>query len=406
MTRKPNQSKGTVLFVETGMGFGGSAVSLKEIVQNLENYRPYVVFYAMESSYFRDHFFGIDKSFLNLKFTYKQKQSLKNKINKVTKSKLAEKIGLRAFAYISYIFDQFSILHLQKIIRKEDIALVHINNGFDPIALQAAIRCDVPCVVHSRGHDYAPPKKHYIDYTSRLLAPTRKIASHDHDVLNVPNYKIEVVHDTIDIEYFSENNSRDEIREKYRIGKDRIVIGMFARIIPMKGQLILLKSLKKIKNIGKPIACLFVGDASDYGNDYINDLKSYIESDLEGIEFVFAGYQNDTACFYSAADIVVHPSIDEEAFGRIIIEAWASRRPIVASDIGASIELIRHEETGLIVEQNNPSALAEALERLITAPGFAKQLAEAGSRQALNYGNGPLISAIEAIYDETIERQN
>ena len=170
----------------------------------------------------------------------------------------------------------------------------------------------------------------------------------------------------------------------------------------MKGQLVLAKAICQLRNKGYPVKCIFVGDASDYGESYLKEIKNYIEDKCQDNAFHFAGYQSDTAKYYAAVDIVVHPSIDEEAFGRIIIEAWASERPIIASDIGASVELIEHEKTGLIVEQNNPSQLAEALEKLITDPDLARRLAQAGSRQSLNYGNGPLITAIEAVYNETL----
>ncbi|HCW91020.1 MAG TPA: hypothetical protein DHU56_13360 [Marinobacter sp.] len=402
----PDEKKGKILYIETGMGFGGSAISLKQIVKNLRNYQPVVVFYAASGQYFSDHFQGIDTRFFDLRFTYKQKDTLRDFIQKYTKSTLITKLSLKFFSYFSYFYDKVTVYKLCQIIKDENIALMHINNGIDPIAVNAARRCGIPCIAHSRGHEQVPPKTKNINYIVKLIAPTQKIAHHDHNHIGVPSGKITVIHNSIDLNSYSNKNCRSGLRDNYGIEQKDVVIGMFARIIPMKGQLVLVKAVCQLRNMGYPIKCIFVGDASDYGESYLKEIRSYINEKGQGDAFCFAGYQSDTAKYYAAVDIVVHPSIDEEAFGRIIIEAWASGRPIVASDIGASLELIRHEDTGLIVEQNNPSELAKALERLITAPDFAKKLAEAGSRQALNYGNGPLISAIEAIYDETIGRQN
>lgn len=94
---QPNQKK--VLFIETGMGFGGSAMSLKEIVYNLENYEPIVLFYAQESDYFTEHFLGAKTKFLNLKFTYKQKGDLHDRLSKITKNTFITRLSIKIFSF-------------------------------------------------------------------------------------------------------------------------------------------------------------------------------------------------------------------------------------------------------------------------------------------------------------------
>jgi len=398
---QPNAKK-KVLYVETGMGFGGSAVSLKQIVKNLQNYSPVVVFYAAKGPYFSDHFQDIDARFFDLRFTYKQKDTLRDWIKSYTNNRIAILLALRFFSYISYFYDKTTVHKLSQIIKNEDIVLMHINNGVDPIAVEAARQCGIPCIVHSRGHEQVPPKSKNIDYISRLIAPTQKIAHHDHNHVGVPREKITVIHNSVDLENFGNDSERADKRLHYGVKDKEILIGMFARIIPMKGQLILTKAVCQLRQQGYPVKCIFIGDASDYGDDYLKTIERHINDNGADSAFIFAGYQSDTASHYSAVDIVVHPSIDEEAFGRIIIEAWASARPIVASDIGASVELIEDEQTGLIVEQNNPNELAKALTRLITDRPFAKELAQSGARHSQNYGNFSLIEAIEAIYVETL----
>ena len=384
------------------MGFGGSAISLKQIVENLSNYEPVVAFYAKKSNYFSDHFNGVNARFLSLKFTYKQKQTLKRGVERVTHNKSAIRAILRLFSYLSYFDDKITVYKLSQIIKKENVELMHINNGIDPIAVSAARQCGIPCVAHSRGHENIPPKQMNIDYISKLIAPTKKIARHNHTHINVPSDKIIVIHNSVDLEEFASDKERSRLRSHYGVSNSEILMGMFARVRPMKGQLVLAKAICQLKEKGYPVKCIFVGDASDYGDDYLNEIRGYINQRNQENAFIFAGYQSDTASHYLAVDVVVHPSISEEAFGRIIIEAWAAGKPIVASDIGASVELINHQETGLIVEKNNPDELAKALERLITDSQLTKEIAQAGARYSLNFGNDSLIKSVEAIYEEIL----
>jgi glycosyltransferase involved in cell wall biosynthesis len=61
------------------------------------------------------------------------------------------------------------------------------------------------------------------------------------------------------------------------------------------------------------------------------------------------------------SDVVVHASTQPEAFGRVVIEAQAMGRPVIASDLGGPVETVRHGETGWRVKPGDPDALAAAI---------------------------------------------
>lgn len=379
-------------------------MSLKEIVFNLENHEPIVLFYAQESDYFTENFSGTSTTFLNLKFTYKQKGDLQDKLSKLTKSKSIIRLAIKIFSLFSLIEDKISTRKISSIIKSQNIDIMHINNRIDPIAVEAAINCSIPCIVHSRGHEPDPAKTRHIDYINHLIAPTQKIADHEQYEMGVPKNKISVLYDTIDVDYFKKNPNRGAIRREYNIQEKDVVIAMFARIIPMKGQLVLAKAIHQLKEKGIPVKCMFVGDSSDYGVDYLDEIERYISHHNLDDLFIFSGYQNDTASFYAAADIIVHPSVCEEAFGRIIIEAWAAQKPIVASDIGASVELIDDEKTGLLVTRGNVTELANAIERLIKQKPFTDYLTNKSTERVEAFKNHHLIKGIEDIYNNAMRR--
>jgi glycosyltransferase involved in cell wall biosynthesis len=91
------------------------------------------------------------------------------------------------------------------------------------------------------------------------------------------------------------------------------------------------------------------------------------------------GFVGDKAAIYRELDIVAAPAVDE-GFGMTVIEAGAHGLPVVAARSGAFPEVIRDEETGLLVPPDDPAELAGALQRLIAEPGLRQSLGDAARR--------------------------
>src|SRR6202012_1752030 len=89
------------------------------------------------------------------------------------------------------------------------------------------------------------------------------------------------------------------------------------------------------------------------------------------------GQCNDMPAAMCLSDIVVHASTKPEAFGRVVIEAQAMERPVIASDLGGPVETVRHGETGWRVKPDDAEALAAAIGvALDLAPGELAALGE------------------------------
>ena len=91
----------------------------------------------------------------------------------------------------------------------------------------------------------------------------------------------------------------------------------------------------------------------------------------------FLGWREDTGALLAACDVFVCSS-RHEPLGNIILEAWSAARPVVAVVAQGPTELIRPGETGLLVPQEDPAALAAAVAGLLADPGRAGRLAAAG----------------------------
>jgi len=89
-----------------------------------------------------------------------------------------------------------------------------------------------------------------------------------------------------------------------------------------------------------------------------------------------------TMALYAATDIVVVPSIWQEPFGLVAVEAMAHARPVVASAVGGLADIVRHGETGYLIPPNDPGALAAHLELLLDDGDLRSRLGAEGRRVA------------------------
>ena len=91
---------------------------------------------------------------------------------------------------------------------------------------------------------------------------------------------------------------------------------------------------------------------------------------------------------YAAADIVVYPTVGEEPYGLVPVEAMSCARPVVASRSGGITETILDGVTGFIVPRNDIEALTDRVARLVTDRRLARRLGNSGRRHVEEHFNG------------------
>jgi glycosyltransferase involved in cell wall biosynthesis len=101
---------------------------------------------------------------------------------------------------------------------------------------------------------------------------------------------------------------------------------------------------------------------------------------------------------YRASDLVWYPTIDEEAFGLVPIEAMACGIPLIVSNSGAMVETVYPEEAGLIVPKADPDALANASSRILRDPSLRETLRSGGQRRSRAFDILSYVEALERIY--------
>ncbi|MBW4604863.1 MAG: glycosyltransferase family 4 protein [Calothrix sp. FI2-JRJ7] len=152
------------------------------------------------------------------------------------------------------------------------------------------------------------------------------------------------------------------------------------RLIPEKGIHVLIEAVKALQTQNIRVNLKIVG-AKNFGNwtddPYINSLKTLSTEISESIQF--AGYKTglELAEEYRKATIFCCPSIWDEPFGMVNVEAMASGLPVIASNVGGIPEIFK-DGGGILVPPNDPSALAEVIKELLNNTKYRQETAKRG----------------------------
>ena len=175
-------------------------------------------------------------------------------------------------------------------------------------------------------------------------------------------------------EHACEDKGLEAFERKYDLGESRILL-FVGRLEERKGIHYLIKSMSIILRENPNVKLLVVG--KDRGcRGPLENLSRRL-----GIEknVVFTGPINSTQllCAYELSDIVVIPSL-YEAFGLVVVEAWAHKKPVVVSETIGLAETISDEKAGIIVNHSDHEALAEAVVKLLSDQRLSKSMGTRG----------------------------
>ena len=233
----------------------------------------------------------------------------------------------------------------------------------------AACLCSIPLVW--RFHDILSPN----DFSPILirctalfgkLFPQRIIAvskiTRDQLVKSgISGRKIDVIFNAVDRERFEFGKDFKNIRDEFRLSDGAKLVGCVGRIIPQKGQKVLLLAIPGVLQTYPEAFFLIVGDPFLKEEAYRNELLEIIEK--TGIEkkAKLTGFRTDIGSVLRSLDLVVFPSIAPEAFPLSILEALSLGKPVIASNIGGVREMIEDGVNGVLIEPNRPEQISEKI---------------------------------------------
>jgi phosphatidyl-myo-inositol dimannoside synthase len=244
----------------------------------------------------------------------------------------------------------------------------------------------VPYVVLAHGFDYwlsTVPVAHSV--MKRMTSHASRVAGCSEFISRrvrtaVPRHvPVSVLRPGADVERFRPDLPTANIREKHGLG-NRPLIVCVSRLVPRKGQDVLIRSMRVIQRRVPEAALLIVGSGPHEAK-----LRSLAEREPpRSVYFVGEVTEQDLPRYYSVGDVFAMPcrtrmaGLEVEGWGNVFIEAAACGRPVVVGDSGGSREALVHGETGLLVDGSDVEGVADALATLLEDPPYAMQLGKAG----------------------------
>lgn len=274
----------------------------------------------------------------------------------------------------------------------------------------------LPFVIYAHGNEILdalstqwPKPKAALLGADHIIAVSRFTASLVEQAGVNPN-RISVVHPGCDLKRFQPRPANLELKQKLIGSSEKRVIVTVGGLVARKGHDMVLRALSKLIQKFPDLTYLIVGDGP-----YRSELVSLVDELGLHQHVVFAGKIDDELLpeIYALSDVFVMPSrqnldaCDVEGFGLVYLEASACGKPVVAGRSGGASDAVLDEETGLLVDPNNPLELANALERLITDKDLAETLGRRGRSRLIGKFEWPQIAnRVQQIIENVVRKGN
>lgn len=288
-----------------------------------------------------------------------------------------------------------SLLALERVLIATGAALVHANGSRAMVYAGVAGRlAGRPVVWHVRVGDRDPLDRVLGALATRVIVVSTSVARRFPRALA---RKVRVVPNGVDLGRFAPRPPSGSLRRALGVPDGAPVVVSVGRFVAFKGYAHLLDAAAVLDTTCPGVHWILVGDG---------ELRAELEARARRLGLAaqvhFTGWRDDIPDLLALGECFVLPSV-EEHFGRVLIEAMATARAVVATDAGGVPEIVVHGETGLLVPPAAPDRLAAAVGELLRDPGRAARLGAAGRRRAASaFSLASHVAAVERVYREAL----
>ena len=292
-----------------------------------------------------------------------------------------ESQGARHFRLPVHRKSLFSILinipKVAKILQEEKINIVHARSRVPAlIAYLACRRTGTNFMTTCHGYYSQNFFSRIMSWGKSVIVSSSAIAQHMREDFGLPQEKIRFIPRGVDLEEF-EFQQKPTVRKK----TDIFTVGVIGRLTPIKGHKYFLQALAKVNRVIPRIRALIVGEASSGKEKYVEELK-ILTRRLSLDKYVeFIGRENNVPKVLARLDVLVLPTVTQEAFGRVLIEAGACGVPVIATKVGGVVDIIQDGVNGILIEPADPTDLASAIIRLFRDPKLSQRFSVSGRKK-------------------------
>ena len=281
--------------------------------------------------------------------------------------------------------------------------LIHIQKPFDlPVGalVRRLTRGRTKLVFGCHGRDFFAGDRRWVGAVDLAVSCSATNAA---EIAEHYGLTPRVIYNGIDVERFVPRVADDpavrRLCDRLTGGVERPVLLQVGRLVRWKGAEYVIAALARLHVDPAPVLVL-AGDGP-----YQADLERQARELGVADRVVFLGAWPHDAMpdLYPAVDLVIGASFVNETFGISLCEALACERPVIASDFGGFREVVRHDETGLLVPPQDATALATAIDALLADPARRHALARAGRADVTARFSWPaVVERVLAAYEEAV----
>lgn len=315
---------------------------------------------------------------------------------------------------ISIYNDLMALFELIWLIKREKYDIVHTHNskaGF--IGRLAARICGISIVVHTihgfAFHEFEkPPRQALFIFLERLAARFADKLITVSEPLKDWGLRLGIgkkgqyttIYDGIEINRFILNINIGKKRQEFGIKSADFVVGVVSKLWEGKGHKCILKAASSVITKVPNVKFMFVGEG-------------YLREELEALTqqlglndyIIFTGFRTDIPEITAIFDIAVLASFFE-GLGRVLLEAMALSKPVIATKVGGIVDVVTDGKTGSLVPPNNSVALAQAIIRLLKDESLRRRMGEAGRAKIdAKFSAQTMVDKIQTVYEEQIVKK-
>jgi len=308
----------------------------------------------------------------------------------------------------------FNIFYIFLIIKIYKINIVHVRSRAPAWSAYFASKLAMIKFVttfHGTYNFKSKIKKFYNSImvkSNYVIAGSNFILNHIHSNYNIKTNS-SVVKRGIDEKYFSKKNVSDDevkkLKDKLMIKDGKFTILLTGRLTYWKGQKLFIEALNILNqdNLLTNVQALIIGGHQgrlNFKEELIGLMKKYQLED----HLIIAHGLKKMPVAYSISNLILSTSIEPEAFGRVSVEAQSMEKPILASDIGGSLETVINNKTGWLFKNNDANDLAEKIRMIIETDQNVLHLIGRQGRKNVkeNYTRDLMVSRTLEIYKSLV----
>ncbi len=314
-------------------------------------------------------------------------------------------IDIRRWKNIKEIFKFIKIMRDEK----PDIVNSHLFGATKfaaPLAKLSGVAKIIETAHLREGWRKGIKKAYFVDrffyrFVDKIIAVSNAVKEYLVNEKRIAEGKIEVIHNGVDLEKFKPGDTflLKQGDRSPKNGTSPLLIGVIGRLEPQKGHKYLLEAIKLLDGELSNVKFLIVGDGA-----LRNELENKCR-DLKIEEMVeFLGFRKDIQDIFQKIDLVILPSL-YEGLPLVALEAGAMAKPIIATAVDGSREVVVDNETGLLVPPRDSFALKEAIKKCLNDVDFLRKTGESARKHIEGHFNiKNQVFKTEQLYFNTINK--